>query len=86
MPRMRIELNWGPQYGGNIRGVVLSKVGPSDGQPLVQMHGQLQKSTFENAWLVEFADGDTCAVDLRSTWVGHRDEPGVWRPLTYDDL
>ena len=44
------------------------------------------KSSRSHAWVVEFEDGDTCAVDLRPGWAGHKDSPGQWRPMTYKDL
>ena len=40
MPRMKVELNWGPQYGGWIKGTVMEKADP--GEELVQMHGQVR--------------------------------------------
>jgi hypothetical protein len=42
MPRMKVELNWGPQYGGWIKGTVMEKADP--GEELVQMHGQVPTS------------------------------------------
>lgn len=80
---MKVELNWGPNYGGWIKGTVMAKADPSEG--LVEMHGQPKKSTYTHAWEVEWDDGDVCAVDLRPMWAGHRREPGAWRPLTYAD-
>ena len=80
---MKIELNWGVQYGGWIKGTVTAKARLDE--ELVEMHGQPSRSSNENAWQVEFDDGDVCAVDLRPGWAGHRNQPGAWRPLTYAD-